>query len=73
MIAVTVEIKQRGKTVKKQDVVIQSTSTLTPQSARFALQLAFGSQNHSGSIWVWDKHANVGYRLYSKSARKVTK
>lgn len=73
MIAVTIEIKKGGKLVKTQDVVIQSTSALTPQSARFALELAYGSQNHSGSVWVWDKHSKAGYRLYAKSARKVAR
>jgi len=43
--------------------------TLTPKMAARAARTAFG---HRDGVTVWDHEHDYGYRLYAKSARKVS-
>ena len=45
------------------------TERLTPKMARQAARIAFG---HCHRVTVWDWEGDYGYRLYAKSARKIT-
>ena len=48
---------------------VQADERLTPQLARRAVQAAAGL---SSPATVWDKEHGYGYRVYAKSARKIT-
>ncbi len=48
---------------------VQASERLTPQLARRAVQAAAGL---SYPATVWDSENRYGYRVYAKSARKIT-
>ena len=47
---------------------VPSAARLTPKLARWACRVAFGN-NIGGEVWDWK--AEIGYRVYAKSARKL--
>jgi hypothetical protein len=49
---------------------ISADERLTPKLARQAARMACGSDRRAT---VWDEEADVGYRLYAQSARKLHK
>ncbi len=57
--------------VKQQVVLngIQASDKLTPKMARQAVHAA---ARYSYPATVWDKEHGYGYRVYAKSARKIT-
>lgn len=50
-------------------VKLNGRDKLTPAAARAALKVAFGNDD---SGVVYDYAAGYGYRVYAKSARKIT-
>jgi len=50
-------------------VSVHGFKRLTPRAARAALEIAFGNAN-SGE--VVDHETGIGYRVYAKSARKIS-
>lgn len=60
-------------------VMVHGFDTLTPKSARAALEIAFGI-NYGGEVWSLplatklngiDYEGVIGYRVYQNSARKL--
>lgn len=68
-VTVTRKVTTPEYRILQSEVALNGRDKLTPQAARAALEVAFGNAS-SGE--VWDHVAGYGYRVYGKSARKVT-
>lgn len=51
------------------EVTVNGFDKLTPKAARAALEIAFGNSNGGEVV---DHETGIGYRVYAKSARKIS-